>query len=536
MPSSNGGNNTAEPSAAIQDDACISQLGRDDVLLGRGTGPNEHLGNIRFRQMLLEQKKAYKKAKTRQEKNLIAHDVVAAVKAKKGRFLKKAPNQHEVMVKSINDNLDANDEDDTAASDDPTRRLMYIVVGRDTAVSKAKQALRYQSDSREEQEGSEQDNEAIKNPTPNAAADNSSFNGGKEGARPLFKEVSGGISMPHDLARKRREDQFLLFHPNFHPSGSHMHGLANSTTAITNAADTPAHFPANSLLPPGQGQNPLSFLHLTSSVSVHHQEHPSSTRRSTIAEVGRPPSTTALQQRGVLVDRHGAVPSSYSSHLGRTTARYSSSLLDEVVKSSLATSPAVLGRAGTFPSTTCSLSPPLDDQQHHAAHNTASSDKARMNLDDAISSSRPELRYWQLHLEQIMQGQQLEDEIRILLRQSWATRWQPCFPPADSMSFSSLLAAPPPPTGSGAAYHRAVASSLMHDYESNLPCYSSSAILSSSSPIIASTNPGSSQNADLAIQPPGSLLTSNGTSTTIRDILNLESSRQGAHKHSSSPL
>jgi hypothetical protein len=467
MPSSNVGNNI-ERTAAIQDDKCTSQfVGKDDVLFGRGTGPNEHLGNIRFRQMLLKQKKAYKKAKTSQEKSLIAYDIVAAVKAKKGRFLKMTPKKHE--VKSGNEKTNAH-EDHTAHP----RELgtMFVVVDIHTSILKAKQALRYQSD----REGFEdEDNETIKNPTP-YAADNSSFTLAAEGheARSLFQEIVGiAMPQPHDLAEKRVLDEILLLRAGLHPSpGSpiNMSGLANSSTT-TGPAESPAHFSADSVLP-GRNQY-LPFVHRTSLASAHQQTDPS-TRRS---------MTIALQQGGGGDRRHGASPSAYSSLYLGTPGTYSSSLFDEVVKSSLA-SPLLVGRgAGTSPSTFCSRSPLDDHQRGLLNHPALLSTNARMSfLDDVISRSRAEHWYRQHHdFDQIMHGQQMEDNTRILMQHRRATSGA-CSAPMDSMS------------GVSAIYHqRAVASSfLMNDYKSIIPRHSCAIISPPSSPLAAARNPGSS--------------------------------------------
>ena len=59
------------------------------VLLGRGTGPNEHSGNRSFRDHIYKLKDDYTKADCRQGKDDLAMETINAVKAKGGRFLKK---------------------------------------------------------------------------------------------------------------------------------------------------------------------------------------------------------------------------------------------------------------------------------------------------------------------------------------------------------------------------------------------------------------------------------------------------------------
>ena len=59
------------------------------VLLGRGTGPNEHSGNRSFRDHIHKLKDDYTKTDCRQGKDDLAMETINAVKAKGGRFLKK---------------------------------------------------------------------------------------------------------------------------------------------------------------------------------------------------------------------------------------------------------------------------------------------------------------------------------------------------------------------------------------------------------------------------------------------------------------
>jgi hypothetical protein len=61
-----------------------------DVLFGRGSGPNDHDGNILFRSLVKERKADYMATNHRQTKANIANEVVNAIRAQNGRFLKKA--------------------------------------------------------------------------------------------------------------------------------------------------------------------------------------------------------------------------------------------------------------------------------------------------------------------------------------------------------------------------------------------------------------------------------------------------------------
>ena len=59
-----------------------------DVILGKGTGPNKHAGNIAFRQMVAERREDYLET-PRQFKTQIAQDIVDLVHRRGGRFLQR---------------------------------------------------------------------------------------------------------------------------------------------------------------------------------------------------------------------------------------------------------------------------------------------------------------------------------------------------------------------------------------------------------------------------------------------------------------
>ena len=66
-----------------------TQLQDDDVLLGRGTGPNDFEGNIRFRQLVGEVAKASSHSEFSTGKATLARKVVDAVNRRGGRFVRK---------------------------------------------------------------------------------------------------------------------------------------------------------------------------------------------------------------------------------------------------------------------------------------------------------------------------------------------------------------------------------------------------------------------------------------------------------------
>ncbi len=78
------------------DAAAITQISANDVLLGRGAGPNEHKGNIAFRATVSKFKKNYMLTTNRKIKNSIAHKAIRAIKAGNGRFLQRAKGSDDI--------------------------------------------------------------------------------------------------------------------------------------------------------------------------------------------------------------------------------------------------------------------------------------------------------------------------------------------------------------------------------------------------------------------------------------------------------
>lgn len=109
----------------------IEALSQNDVLCGRGSGPNDHPGNVAFRQLILSRKAEYLSTSARAEKAKIASEIVAHVQKEldpSGRFLKKM-GPAELREKGFREGQD-----------------VWVVVDQDTALEKAKQALRQNRD------------------------------------------------------------------------------------------------------------------------------------------------------------------------------------------------------------------------------------------------------------------------------------------------------------------------------------------------------------------------------------------------------
>jgi len=135
-----------------------------DVLLGRGSGPNDHNGNIQFRELISQRKKEYLSTNNRQTKATIAAEIVNKVIQDGGRFLKKlnAMDAATELPKILKRFGIVNNEQDYDSDDDDVvlynrmyvlPRDVYEIQDHETALEKAKQALRqgqFQNSSTEE--------------------------------------------------------------------------------------------------------------------------------------------------------------------------------------------------------------------------------------------------------------------------------------------------------------------------------------------------------------------------------------------------
>ena len=109
----------------------IKILRPNDVLCGRGSGPNDHPGNVAFRELILSRKAEYLSTSARAEKAKIASEIVDHVQKvldPAGRFLKKM-GPAELLEKGFKEGQD-----------------VWAVVDQNTALEKAKQALRQNRD------------------------------------------------------------------------------------------------------------------------------------------------------------------------------------------------------------------------------------------------------------------------------------------------------------------------------------------------------------------------------------------------------
>jgi hypothetical protein len=101
---------------------CTSEIFANDVLLGRGTGPNEHMGNCIFREEVEKCRETYLSAsinKAREEQ--ILDGIISSIQQSGGRFLRKLDSQS-----------------------DPAGKTVYeVVIDKKVLAYKIKQAIRY---------------------------------------------------------------------------------------------------------------------------------------------------------------------------------------------------------------------------------------------------------------------------------------------------------------------------------------------------------------------------------------------------------
>lgn len=112
----------------------ITNVSPDDVVLGRGAGPNEMAGNIAFRQVVAQFKPSYVATVNRKAKSQIAHKVVQTIKSKRGRFLRRA----------VVSQMSSSSSSTTSTTSLPdVEQDIFVEAEEEVILEKTKQALRY---------------------------------------------------------------------------------------------------------------------------------------------------------------------------------------------------------------------------------------------------------------------------------------------------------------------------------------------------------------------------------------------------------
>jgi hypothetical protein len=122
--------------------ALVANLSNNDVLLGRGTGANEHEGNKRFRGMASHclLKSMNNPSSIQISKLEVARQLVAMVHYKKGKFVRKLTRDESKAVTRVVRGSPNNKKCWIGYH----AKDLYVVVPEDVAVEKAKQSFRHQ--------------------------------------------------------------------------------------------------------------------------------------------------------------------------------------------------------------------------------------------------------------------------------------------------------------------------------------------------------------------------------------------------------
>jgi hypothetical protein len=183
------------PKQASYDGDVVTDLKPDDVLLGRGIGPNEHQGNVKFREVVGSLRSEYLATNKRKAKDKIAHKTIKIIKARTGRFLRKlnAPAAKPVGAKDV-----------------------YVIADEKAVVEKTKQALRFlgrkkHSDSNEDQY---QEDRVASPSTASVGAEEPSSGlpthfGGAFDQMATFPHQGGG-ALPLNYSRESHQQTLLL--------------------------------------------------------------------------------------------------------------------------------------------------------------------------------------------------------------------------------------------------------------------------------------------------------------------------------------
>jgi hypothetical protein len=124
--------------AGNKEQLLVSELSDHDVLLGRGTGPNEHQGNKMLRSLVAKFQKEYNPSPSRKGRQDVARMTLQKIKKNKGRFLERA------SASALLGSSSSGEDDQDNRGDGPV--VYYLVVDDNKAITKIKQAFRYNMD------------------------------------------------------------------------------------------------------------------------------------------------------------------------------------------------------------------------------------------------------------------------------------------------------------------------------------------------------------------------------------------------------
>jgi hypothetical protein len=111
-------------------------LGVNDILLGRGTGPNANQGNVRFRKLLEEMivEKLQDPSRSMVSKTAVAMEVLQTIKERKGRFVRKLTSEERRYVLGTR----------SGKNKEGKNKDIFVVVADKLALEKIRHSIRFQ--------------------------------------------------------------------------------------------------------------------------------------------------------------------------------------------------------------------------------------------------------------------------------------------------------------------------------------------------------------------------------------------------------
>ena len=104
------------------EEVIVSEVTVHDVLLGRGTGPNEHQGNKDLRSIVAKFQEEYDTSLSRKGRHHVAMKTLQEIKNKEGRFLERASSL-----------------ESSSGEDEDNGSVHYLQVNEKKAINKIKQ-------------------------------------------------------------------------------------------------------------------------------------------------------------------------------------------------------------------------------------------------------------------------------------------------------------------------------------------------------------------------------------------------------------
>jgi hypothetical protein len=173
------------------EESIVLELFAHDVLLGRGTGPNEHQGNKILRSIVAKFQEEYDTSPSRKGRHDVAIKTLEEIKKNQGRFLERAASL-----------------ESSSGEDEDKGSVRYLQVNDKKAINKIKQAFRYNiqttkyakrglGESLQEEFHDNKRSRLLMPALPAALAGGGGFDGASSGEHlPAYHVSSGGEHLP----------------------------------------------------------------------------------------------------------------------------------------------------------------------------------------------------------------------------------------------------------------------------------------------------------------------------------------------------